>query len=436
MTPMSLRRPRWGHKGRGPVNEPVSLPAGSPPATVATVTNERTMRVGLAGLGAAATAILEALDAHPNIVVTAAGDVRQEALDNFTRLRSGRAHRSVVDLAADPEVDAVYVATPNHLHCEHALTAIASGKDVILEKPVAVTLEECDRVIEAADRGGVRVLAGHTHSFDAPITAMASLVRSGAIGELYMLNQWYYTDWLYRGRMPAELDVGKGGGVVFRQGPHGVDIVRLLAGGPVTRVLARTTVMDPAHPGHGSYVAYLEFGSSLTATIVFSGYAFFDSSELTWGRDELGCPRDPEAHRRARKRVAGFASPADEHAYKDAVRFGGHEAEAWRAAVGGGGCDPGVQAQPFYGLTVASGSAGDLRQSEHGLYLYDGDGRHEVEVAKGLTERQAEMDVLYQAWAKDEPLEGHDARWARGTLEVCLAIIESSATGQPVAVDG
>lgn len=388
--------------------------------------------MGLAGLGAASTHILRALDSHRHITVTAACDVRAEARSSFESLRGGTAFESVAAMAESDEVDAIYVATPNYLHCEHVLQAVRHGKDVIVEKPIAISLEECDRMVGAANKAGVRVLAGHTHSFDAPIVAMADAIAAGRIGDLYMLNNAFYTDWLYRGRAPDEVDTARGGGVVFRQGPHGIDVVRLLAQRPATRVMARTSQLDPRHPTHGSYVAYIEFGPRLVSTIVFSGYGFFDSAELTWGRGELGAPRPVETNGASRRRILAFSSAEEEREYKNACRFVGAEAENWLSVLD---CDESERGQPFYGLTVASGSAGDLRQSEHGLFVYDNNGRQELPVAKAPLEREAELDILYKAWRDDVPLESHDATWARDTLKICLAIIESGETGQPVDLD-
>ena len=79
----------------------------------------------------------------------AACDVREDALAAFRATRPGLGFSSVAEMAGSDEVDAVYVATPNYLHCEHVMQAIARGKDVIVEKPIAVTLEECDRMVKA-----------------------------------------------------------------------------------------------------------------------------------------------------------------------------------------------------------------------------------------------------------------------------------------------
>jgi phthalate 4,5-cis-dihydrodiol dehydrogenase len=79
-----------------------------------------------------------------------------------------------------------------------------------------------------------------------------------------------------------------------------------------------------------------------------------------------------------------------------------------------------------------SGTRGDLRQYPNGVRVYGPDGVRDVPVPRASLEREAELDVLYQAWQANVPLPSHDGRWAKATLEVVLAIRESSRTGQEV----
>jgi phthalate 4,5-cis-dihydrodiol dehydrogenase len=388
------------------------------------------MRMALAGLGAASTEIVRALKMNPNVSLVAGCDVRLDLLEVFAAEEGVPIYTSVAEMAASPEVDVVYVATPNHLHHEHVVAAAKAGKDVIVEKPIALSLDECNEMIAVTERHGTRLLAGHTHSFDAPVVAMAELVAKGAIGEPYMINQWYFTDWLYRGRGPDELDTDLGGGVVYRQAPHGLDIIRLLADRPATRVKARTSSFDNRGSTHGSYSAFIDFEGGLHATVVFSGYAFFDSSELTFGIGEAGCPRPVGTNAQARDLIRSFSAPGAEAEYKRSVSYGGEAASDWQALVLR--CPEEERFHPFYGLTVVSGSRGDLRQSPEGLYLYDEDGRHEIAVPKQALEREAEINVLYEAWRDRRPLDSHDGKWARDTLRLCLAVIDSAESGLEV----
>jgi len=383
------------------------------------------MRLGIAGLGTAAASVIPEVLRHPGYRLAAAAEPRAGARERFTAQFGLPAYEDVEALCADPSVDVVYVATPNNLHAPYSIVAAEHGKQVIVEKPMALDLESSQAMIDAAERNGVRLLAGHTHSFDAPLRAMLDAVESGVIGAVQMVNQWYFTDWMFRGRMPEELDPASGGGVVYRQGPHAVDIVRMLAGGMVRWVRAIT------HAGRGgiegSFMALLGFANDTGATIVYSGNAHFDSSELTFGIGEDGMPRNPRAHLDARRRIAGFR-PEEEWDYKSSMRYGGATEGQWLAD----GRLDGERSHPFFGITVVSGERGDIRQTPRGLVIHGDEGPREVEVPQAALEREAELNIMYDAWVAGEPLASHDGRWGQATLEVCLAILESARTGREV----
>ena len=91
----------------------------------------------------------------------------------------------------------------------------------------------------------MHLVVGHSHSFDAPVRRLRALIASGEFGAVRMINAINYTDYLYRPRRPEELDTAQGGGAVFNQAAHQVDMVRLIGGGQVTSVRALTGAWDP-----------------------------------------------------------------------------------------------------------------------------------------------------------------------------------------------
>ena len=104
---------------------------------------------------------------------------------------------------------------------------------------------------------------------------------SSALGRLCTMTTWSATDWMLRPRRPDELDVAQGGGVVYRQAPHQVDSVRLLAGGKVRSVRGVTGQwMAPRHTAPGFFSALLECDNGAFATLVYSAYGYFMASEL------------------------------------------------------------------------------------------------------------------------------------------------------------
>jgi phthalate 4,5-cis-dihydrodiol dehydrogenase len=100
------------------------------------------IRLGVAGLGRAFAVTAPALR-DPRVEVVAGADPRAEARERFTQDYGARAHPNVEDLCADPAVEVVYVATPHQFHAAHTRLACARGKHVLVEKPMALTLEAC-----------------------------------------------------------------------------------------------------------------------------------------------------------------------------------------------------------------------------------------------------------------------------------------------------
>jgi phthalate 4,5-cis-dihydrodiol dehydrogenase len=366
----------------------------------------RELRFGLAGIGAGAKNLIGGFANSSRVRLTAAADLREDALAAMANEFGVRTCTSVEAMCESDEIDAVWVATPNQLHAEHTITALEHGKHVIVSKPMAVTLEECSAMNQAAERNGVLLVAGHSQAMAAPIRRMAELVWSGDYGKLAMIHTWHYTDWLYRPRLPAELEESQGGGAVFRQSPHQIDIVRLIAGGVVKTVRATTYRLDPKRPATGAYSAMLTFDSGAVATIVYSGYGHFDAAELTFGQ---GRPALPNIRDQA----------GDESQLKEAARYSG------LARAGG------PKAHPFFGLTIATCERADIRQSPNGLFVYDDDGRHEIDFPVEEQRGEAEFEELYQAVANGRPLV-HDGRWGEATHEVTLAIIDSAREGREI----
>ena len=248
--------------------------------------------MGLAGLGRGFVLMLPALSSDPRIELVAAATPNAESRERFVADFGGRAYGTVEELCADSEIDAVYVATPHQFHADHVIMAARGGKHVLVEKPMALSVDQCQTMIDEAARGGVKLVVGHSHSFDRPTLRTLELVRSGKYGQVRMIQALNFTDFLYRPRRPEELDTARGGGVVFNQAPHQIDIVRLLGGGMVRSVRAATGTWDPARPIAGAYSGLLTFESGAFASISYSGYARFDSNEFCDWIGETG--HDPD----------------------------------------------------------------------------------------------------------------------------------------------
>jgi phthalate 4,5-cis-dihydrodiol dehydrogenase len=383
-------------------------------------TQSTTLRLGVAGLGVASTLFLPGVEQFPQARIVAAADPRQGAREAFARKYGGRAYPSAEELGADPEVDVIWIATPNQLHCAHAVMAAEHGKHIICTKPMALTVEECERMCLAAERNRVKLLCGQTYSMSPDVQAMWRIARSGELGQLIAINSWLSTDWLLKPRVAEEIDENKGGGVVYRHAPHLIDTVRLIGGGRVRSVRAMVGRWMAERPCPGNFSAYLEFEDGTPATIAYNGYGYFDTSELTWG---IGNRMYSDAERLAVRRALRHGEINHENA-KEGMRFG---AAAQDTASRGSGHDraAGTRAHiGWFGITVASFERGDIRQSPNGVYVYGDQGRREVPVSGGRGTGLLEMRDMHAALTQGKPIV-HDGRWAMATLEVGNAIVQS-----------
>lgn len=382
------------------------------------------MKVGVAGLGVGANAVVRAMEHAPFLDLVAAADVRPQALEAFRKKFGGKTYDSVEGLAKDPDVEVIWVSTPNRFHCEHTVLAAQGGKHVVVEKPMATSLEDAGRMVEAADRNGIKLLCGHTASLMAGFRAMRRVISSGRLGKVQAINCWSYVDWMFRPRMPEELDPSHGGGPPFRQGPHQFDVVRLMGGGMVKSVRGSVREWMSFRPSPGYYTAFLEFEDGTPATVVKNGYGYFATTEFVPWAASRGPSRGTAELRKALR--AGETT--QEAQAKEASRFGGG-----RELGGGGegGTPTGFQADA--GIVVVSCEQGDIRQAPGGLYIYDDDGIHEEAVAGVHDERMAELDEMYEAILEDRPVR-HDGRWGMATLEVILAMLQSSREGREITL--
>jgi phthalate 4,5-cis-dihydrodiol dehydrogenase len=384
-------------------------------------------RWGVAGLGRAFTLMLPTFVADPRVRLCAAADPRAEARARFTADFDAPAYATVDELCADPAVDVVYVASPHQMHASHAIAAARHGKHVLVEKPMSLSLTDCTRMIDAASAAGVQLVVGHSHGFDAPIARARALIDTHTFGPVRMIHAFYYTDFMYRPRRPEELDTAQGGGAVWNQAAHQVDIIRLLAGGRATSVRALTGNWDAKRNTEGAYSALLTFEGGSFASLTYNGYGYFDSDEFCDWIGELGMRKSAGNHGVARRALRAAPDAAAEVALKNARNYGG---SAYRSAAI---TDPATQAHQHFGTFLISCEGGDLRPMPHGVMVYDAVGARLEPLPPPTVPRVEVIDALERAIASGVPAL-HDGRWARATLEVCAALLESARTGVEVAL--
>ena len=378
------------------------------------------LNLGLIGLGGGASQMIPAFMKHPHLNVTAAADIDQGQLDKFQAAYEAETFLTAEALCRSSIVDLVYIATPNQFHTEHALMALENKKHVYIEKPMTLTLEDADIMIDAAERNGMQLAVNVKHSFEPRIRKIREFVLNGELGKLRMINFWYFNDWLYSPRTAEELTPELGGGVPWRQGPHQFDIIRTIAGGLVRSVRATTGVWDERRRVPGSYSSFLEFEDGVTATAVYSGHDHFSSSEFTYRVDEGDAWPGPRVYARARTALRQAGSAEAETALKRDRRFGGRDRDSR-------GTTSGQERPPHWilgGPLVVSFDKGDVRLTPAGLVVYGDMEKQEIPLPDYPDGRDGIVDEVYQAVVQGRR-PANDGHWGKATLEVLLALFQS-----------
>jgi phthalate 4,5-cis-dihydrodiol dehydrogenase len=351
--------------------------------------------VGIAGWGAPGRFMAGALARSQRFTLAGVADKDPDRLDDA---RTSGAPAVVSDMKALvelPTVQIVYVALPTASHLAAVKTAVQAGKTVIVEKPLARSVEEGSETVSVARAAGVPLVVGATRGMDAPVVLTRRVVEDGRLGKLLAVTNLCSTDWHRRPRRPDDLDARAGGGLVFRQGGHQFDILRLIAGGLGKQVHAST--YGGANGQERGYSAFVTFSDGVVGTAVYHGAGGLDSRSLTGGVGELG------------ERIAIAALEGTREV---------------RPAPAG-------TFAPQFGYTIATFEHGDVVPALEGIRILRADGTSMLVAAEG---RSSGWDALLCEVAKvvDGTATTYDGDWGLATLEACSAVHESTRTGQPV----
>lgn len=196
-------------------------------------------RIGIIGTGAIASAHLDAYRQFPErSEVVAVCDMFEDKAQSFVKQYSLSAavYSDYTKMLSNPGIDAVSICLPPSLHAQATIDALEHGKHVLVEKPMASSLEECDRMIEAAQRNGKILSVVCQNRFKTPVARVKKMVDSGAVGKVLLAtfnSLWWrgetYYDLFWRGTWEQE-----SGGCFLNHSVHHVDLMHMLFGVPKT----------------------------------------------------------------------------------------------------------------------------------------------------------------------------------------------------------
>ena len=230
------------------------------------------IRVGIIGAGFWGEKHAQAIAEISNVKLVAANRTNQAALEEFTRKFGGQGYIDYKDLLADPQVEAVAVATPHHKHTQIVIDAAQAGKHILLEKPMAPNLAECDQILQAVKQAGITLMAGHTNHFIAHNLLAKELLDSKEYGEPVMAIDRTLKRWWAPNRRDWHLDRELGGGMWMTIGVHNVDRITWLIGSPVQSVSAQLAISFHDQQADDNIMAFLRYENGAVANVVNVGY--------------------------------------------------------------------------------------------------------------------------------------------------------------------
>ncbi|MBX6764980.1 MAG: Gfo/Idh/MocA family oxidoreductase [Rubrobacteraceae bacterium] len=355
------------------------------------------MRFGIVGCGVIGPHHALAISGLENAELVAVADLVPERARRLASEYHCDFYRDETGLLARNDIDAVCICTPSGIHAEGAIAAMEAGKDVVVEKPVDITLEAVDRLLAVQKATGRKVAVISQHRFDPATRIVKEAVGSGRFGRLtlgsaevrWWRSQSYYESGVWRGTWALD-----GGGALMNQSIHSIDLLQWLMG-PVVEVRAYTGLL--AHERievEDTAVAILRFSNGALGNIVATTAAY---PGLT-----------------ARITVHGDSGSAViDNDRLDYFHIAGGRGAGAAYGIGGGG-NQAEKVIEQYGTVTSSSGAGTDPSS------------------LSMAHRDQIQDFIEAIREDREPLVNVEE--GRKALAIILGIYESAKTGKPVCI--
>ena len=258
--------------------------------------------------------------ANENCTLTAFFSPNAKRAEDMAAKYGGKVYSSAEELFADPEIDAVSICAANYAHAELSIKALEAGKHVLCEKPMAVTLEDCEAMLAAAEKAGKRLMIGQNQRLAKAHLCAKELLEQGEIGKVVSFRSsfghggpetWSISPgkdtWFFdkkRAAMGAMADLGI----------HKTDLLRFLLGQDVVRTTARLCTLDKRGPNDeligvddNAFCIYEMSGGAFgTMTASWTYYGAEDNSTVLYGtKGIMRIYDDPALHRGEAGRRSG-----------------------------------------------------------------------------------------------------------------------------------
>lgn len=235
----------------------------------------KSLKWGVIGFGAFADIAMgpaiSSTDGHELVAIM--GRNKSKIQEYAHKYKTRFAYDSAEDLLNNPEIDALYVATPNFQHCKHTVMGAEKGLHVVCEKPMAVTVEEAEQMVSVCRDKGVKLMIGNMMRFNPCHPWLKDKLADGAIGrvsEAHALFEFFLAPEYAQWRVDAKVG---GAGIFMDVGVHCVDLMRYLMGSEVREVSAFMETRDKPFPVDVNSAAMLRFQNGALGVM----YVSFDN---------------------------------------------------------------------------------------------------------------------------------------------------------------
>ena len=235
------------------------------------------LSVGIIGTGNIAKSHADALGNLSDLLrLTAVSEIDVAKGEAFAAERKCKAYSDYREMLSKESLDAVAVCLPHHLHFDAGMAVLEAGCHLLMEKPMANTVAECDKLVQKAAEKNLKIMVGQTHQYYAALIMAKRLLQEGRIGKLTMIVDTIYGYYNWENRIPWFLDPAKGGGgPLMNTGPHQIDHLLYLAGADPVYVRACVGHNRQEYKVESDIMAYVEFANGVAATLLLcQGYTF------------------------------------------------------------------------------------------------------------------------------------------------------------------
>lgn len=231
---------------------------------------------GILGCGMIAGVHANAILGIPEAELVGVADARAESAERFAAAHGVSYYQTYEQMLSDPDLDVICICTPSGFHAQNALAALEHGKHVVLEKPMALSVESADEIVAACNRTGKLLTVISQLRFSEDVRKVKQLLKENAFGKIslcslymkYYRSEEYYASSPWKGTRAHD-----GGGALMNQGIHGVDLLEYIVG-PVKEVTGKVKTLSHKIEVEDTAVAMLEFENGALGVIEASTCAY------------------------------------------------------------------------------------------------------------------------------------------------------------------